>query len=93
MPEDTQTTRFFMALAKGFYSPVDPDKLVILGNDLGFVFVKENEVLKIIQQALLGAQTMQQALEAGAFGLDGFGIDGFFFVVGPQPFKEMLPLG
>ncbi len=92
MPEHAQTTGFFMPLIKRFYSPVDSDKLVILGYDLGFIFVKKNEVLKIIEQAIFGAQTMQQTLKAGTFGFDGFGVDGLFFVVGPQPFKEMLPL-
>ena len=93
---------FVCSVLKGLDGVVDPQVLVVFGDDFDLVFVIEDKVFQIIQQGSRFAQALSKQLQGksifhlGAFLLHfftGFLLIRYGCVFEFDPSKEMFPLG
>ena len=91
MPEHPELAVVFAAFTETLIGVVHTQELVVLGNDLGFALMEEDEVLDVIQQAGLFAQTVRDVLQAGGLLGNFLAIYRLLLTLHPEPVKEVFP--
>ncbi|MNF86489.1 hypothetical protein D3C84_689270 [compost metagenome] len=93
VPEHAEFAAQRLALLEAREGTVDADKLVVLGDDLLRLLVKQHEVFHVVQQPFGGEKAVDYSFDAGALLLDLRAVEFFLLIVHPQPTEKMLPLG
>src|SRR5207244_3900404 len=78
VPEHTELALQFVAAKERFVRAIHADELVVLGDDLVFVLVAEDEVLNVIQQSLRWEEPGDHAFQARALLLDRLAVNFLF---------------
>ena len=90
MPKYTKFTVQFLSLADAHHQVVDSKVLMVLGNNLNALIVKEYKVFDVIQQTFLAEKTINKVCDRKTMFCYLLTVKFLLFIVNTKPFKEEL---